>query len=201
MGRPRGRGDRVRRAWPKTMIGWNISRTFAVLGPDEQAALTAAGPLGHSPSASTAMSISTASTPASPASTCPTPWRWPSRSTTRSSPSRPTSGSSSDSTARPAAARHARPPLHAARTEHPGRVGGRRGRVQAAPVRRLYRLIEGSRRRGATPRPADDHSGAGDPGSGRLGAGALQLEERVDVHHRDERIPHRDALLGRAAPS
>ena len=30
----------------KTMIGWNISRAFAVVGPDEQAALAAAGPLG-----------------------------------------------------------------------------------------------------------------------------------------------------------
>jgi purine nucleosidase len=31
---------------PKTMIGWNISRTFAVVDPDEQTALAAAGPLG-----------------------------------------------------------------------------------------------------------------------------------------------------------
>ena len=31
----------------KTMIGWNISRTYAVLDPDEQARLDAAGPLGH----------------------------------------------------------------------------------------------------------------------------------------------------------
>ena len=31
----------------KTMIGWNISRTFAVLDPDEQARLDATGPLGH----------------------------------------------------------------------------------------------------------------------------------------------------------
>ena len=30
----------------KTMIGWNISRTFAVVDPDEQAAAGAAGPLG-----------------------------------------------------------------------------------------------------------------------------------------------------------
>jgi purine nucleosidase len=31
----------------KTMIGWNISRTFAVMDPDEQAALAAVGPLGR----------------------------------------------------------------------------------------------------------------------------------------------------------
>jgi purine nucleosidase len=31
----------------KTMIGWNISRTFAVLDDDEQAALAALGPLGR----------------------------------------------------------------------------------------------------------------------------------------------------------
>jgi purine nucleosidase len=31
----------------KTMIGWNISRTFAVLDPDEQARLGAVGPLGR----------------------------------------------------------------------------------------------------------------------------------------------------------
>jgi purine nucleosidase len=31
----------------KTMIGWNISRTFAVLDPAEQARLDATGPLGH----------------------------------------------------------------------------------------------------------------------------------------------------------
>ena len=31
----------------KTMIGWNISRTFAVLNDDEQAQLAAAGPLGR----------------------------------------------------------------------------------------------------------------------------------------------------------
>jgi purine nucleosidase len=30
----------------KTMIGWNISRTFAVMNNDEQAALAAVGPLG-----------------------------------------------------------------------------------------------------------------------------------------------------------
>ena len=32
---------------PKTMIGWNISRVFAVVGPDEQTRLAAAGPLGE----------------------------------------------------------------------------------------------------------------------------------------------------------
>ncbi len=32
---------------PKTMIGWNISRTAAVLDPDEQARLRASGPLGR----------------------------------------------------------------------------------------------------------------------------------------------------------
>jgi purine nucleosidase len=31
----------------KTMIGWNISRTFAVMNHDEQAALAAVGPLGR----------------------------------------------------------------------------------------------------------------------------------------------------------
>jgi purine nucleosidase len=31
----------------KTMIGWNISRTFAVMSHDEQAALAAVGPLGR----------------------------------------------------------------------------------------------------------------------------------------------------------
>jgi purine nucleosidase len=31
----------------KTLIGWNISRTFAVLDPGEQARLGAVGPLGH----------------------------------------------------------------------------------------------------------------------------------------------------------
>jgi purine nucleosidase len=31
----------------KTMIGWNISRTFAVMNDDEQAALAAVGPLGE----------------------------------------------------------------------------------------------------------------------------------------------------------
>ena len=31
----------------KTMIGWNISRTFAVMNDDEQAALAAVGPLGR----------------------------------------------------------------------------------------------------------------------------------------------------------
>jgi purine nucleosidase len=69
----------------KTMIGWNISRTFAVMNDDEQAQLAAAGPLGGSPSTSTATSSSTASTPASPASTCPIRSRWRWHSTTRSS--------------------------------------------------------------------------------------------------------------------
>ena len=32
---------------PKTMVGWNISREYAVVTPDENAALIAAGPLGR----------------------------------------------------------------------------------------------------------------------------------------------------------
>ena len=90
----------------KTMIGWNISRTFAVLDPDEQAtARRGRVRSATSPCRSTATSTSTASTPASLDSTCPIRSRWPSRSTTRSSRSRPRNGSSSASTGRPAAAR------------------------------------------------------------------------------------------------
>jgi len=88
----------------KTMIGWNISRTFAVMTDAEQVALAAVGRSASSRSTSTATSSSTASIPASPASTSPTRSRWRLRSTTRSSPSRPTNGSSSASTVPPAAA-------------------------------------------------------------------------------------------------
>ena len=94
VGRPRGRGGRVRRTGPQDddrlehlpHVRRRRSRRAGRTGGGGTARCS-------SPSASTATSISTASTPVSPASTCPIRWRWPSRSTTRSSPSRPTSGS------------------------------------------------------------------------------------------------------------
>ena len=77
---------------PITMVGWDISRTYATFGPEDAAALRALGPLG-------AFSVDIQATldpvraggdATSPASTCPTRSRWPSRSTTRSRRARST---------------------------------------------------------------------------------------------------------------
>ena len=119
------------------MIGWNISRMFAVVDPDEQARLAAVGPLGEFAVGingdvdqycldtglagfdlpdPVAMAVALDDTIITESTE-----EW-----LVIGLDGPTRG-----------ARDARSPLQTAEPEHPRGVGGRRGRVQAASVRRL----------------------------------------------------------------
>ena len=106
-------------AGQKTMIGWNISRLYAVVTHDEQDRLRAMGPLGQFTVEINAAVDQYCRDTGLAGYDLPDPWPWPSRSTTPSSWKPPTSGWSWASTNPRVAA-----PSPIAASRHRNRIAG-----------------------------------------------------------------------------